>query len=71
MKKLLILFIVTLLFYGTIWAQCPTGNVYFYTQSDIDNFAANYPGCTQMPGSNHCRRGFGNYIKCDRYFRTK
>jgi len=51
MKKLLILLTTTLLFNGIIWAQCPTGNVYFYTQSDIDNFTANYPGCTQMPGS--------------------
>lgn len=29
-------------------AQCPTSTIELYTQEDIDNFAANYPGCTEI-----------------------
>ena len=29
-------------------AQCPTGSITFATQQDIDDFAANYPGCTEL-----------------------
>jgi hypothetical protein len=28
----------------------PYGNYYFFTQSDIDNFQINYPGCTGLEG---------------------
>ncbi len=28
----------------------PYGNYYFFTQSDIDNFQTNYPGCTGLEG---------------------
>ena len=28
----------------------PYGNYYFYTQSEIDNFQTNYPGCTEIEG---------------------
>ena len=49
MKKLLILLTTTLLYYGMIWAQCPTGNI-FLEQDDIDNFPTNYPNCTTLDG---------------------
>lgn len=29
----------------------PFGNYYFYSQSDIDNFSTNYPGCTVLEGT--------------------
>src|SRR5690606_7927352 len=31
-------------------AQCPSGNIHFTTQSEIDDFLTNYPNCTQFPG---------------------
>src|SRR5690606_27473903 len=39
------------LFYWSINAQCPTGTVSLYSQTDINNFVANYPNCTQIEGS--------------------
>ncbi|MBV6442573.1 MAG: T9SS C-terminal target domain-containing protein [Haliscomenobacteraceae bacterium CHB4] len=32
-------------------AQCPTGDIAFSTQGQIDSFQINYPGCTDFPGS--------------------
>jgi len=29
----------------------PYGNYYFYTQSEIDDFQVNYPGCTELEGN--------------------
>jgi len=29
----------------------PSGNYYLFTQSQIDNFQTNYPGCTELQGS--------------------
>lgn len=50
MKKLLLLVITTLLFYGTTWAQCPTGNVTLTSQQDVNDFATTYPNCTEIAG---------------------
>ena len=35
---------------GFIMDCMPYGNYYFYTQADIDNFQANYPGCSALKG---------------------
>ncbi len=32
-------------------AQCPMGNVYLDTQAEVDEFGANYPNCTELPGA--------------------
>lgn len=32
-------------------AQCPTGDLTITTQADLDQFALDYPGCTNLPGS--------------------
>ncbi|MCK6693785.1 MAG: hypothetical protein L6Q97_17020, partial [Thermoanaerobaculia bacterium] len=32
-------------------AQCPTGDITFSTQGQIDSFQLNYPGCTGLPGN--------------------
>lgn len=32
-------------------AQCPTGDIIFSTQGQIDNFQLNYPGCTNILGN--------------------
>jgi len=39
-----ILFLISQLNFG----QCPTGNLVFNTQSEIDSFASIYPGCTEL-----------------------
>jgi hypothetical protein len=47
MKKIYLLAIslcISLFSYG----QCPPGNIGLLSQSDIDNFALDYPGCTQL-----------------------
>lgn len=48
---LLILTSVTLLSQSIIAQSCLPGYTYFTTQSDIDNFPFNYPGCTSIEGS--------------------
>jgi hypothetical protein len=35
-------------FSGSINAQCPPGPITLLTQADVDNFTANYPGCTEL-----------------------
>ncbi len=32
-------------------AACPTGNVTLTTQTEVDNFATTYPGCTALPST--------------------
>ncbi|MFA7650758.1 MAG: hypothetical protein WCY06_10565, partial [Flavobacteriaceae bacterium] len=32
------------------FGQCPTGNVGLYSQADVNNFATNYPNCTEITG---------------------
>ena len=31
-----------------VWSQCPTSYTIFTTQAQIDNFATNFPGCTNI-----------------------
>jgi len=59
MKKL-VLFILSLFVYSNVQAQCPTGNVIIYSQATADEFAVNYPDCTELPGN----------LIIDRYFNT-
>ena len=33
---------------GFVYGQCPTTNIVLSTQSDVDNFADNYPNCTAL-----------------------
>jgi hypothetical protein len=47
MSKVICLFLLILMSYGS-QAQCPTGDIVLSTQSQIDAFAATYPGCTNM-----------------------
>ncbi len=49
MRKL-VLFILFLLIYCSIQAQCPNGNINLRTQLEVDNFAADYPACTEIIG---------------------
>ncbi|AFL81660.1 conserved repeat protein [Aequorivita sublithincola DSM 14238] len=48
MKKTTLLFLFIAFSFNYILAQCPTGPIVLSTQDDIDNFAINYPGCTQL-----------------------
>ncbi|MFA7688398.1 MAG: hypothetical protein WCY25_11085, partial [Moheibacter sp.] len=49
--KKLGLFALFLLFGLGAKAQCPTGNVGLYSQADVNNFATNYPNCTEITGN--------------------
>ncbi|MFA5556648.1 MAG: hypothetical protein WDA29_06030, partial [Flavobacteriaceae bacterium] len=45
-------YIVSFLFFTqNTKAQCPTGNVTLSTQAQVNNFAQNYPNCTQINGN--------------------
>ncbi|RZK04337.1 MAG: hypothetical protein EOO46_16805, partial [Flavobacterium sp.] len=46
------LLLLLLLTHSVATAQCPV-NLYINSQADIDNFATNYPGCTQITGGLH------------------
>lgn len=47
MKKLIYLF--SLLFWSmSSLGQCPTNDIFLTSQEDIDNFATNYPNCSQL-----------------------
>ena len=48
-KAIIVLILISLCI--SVWAQCPTGNVSFTSQTQINSFAADYPGCTDLPGS--------------------
>lgn len=50
MRYFIVLFIALLCLYTTAFTQCPT-NISFDTQQDVDDFALNYPGCTDIPGN--------------------
>ncbi len=50
MKRLIFL-LMTALFCGCLSAQCPQGNITLTTQQEVDNFAANYPNCTELLGN--------------------
>ncbi|HRJ16579.1 MAG TPA: hypothetical protein PLI34_16395, partial [Saprospiraceae bacterium] len=54
MKKAFILglsVVCIILFGTTAHGQCPSGDLTFTTQQEIDDFTINYPGCTQIPGN--------------------
>jgi len=38
-------------YYSDLPSNCPTGSITFSTQQEIDDFATNYPGCTQILGN--------------------
>ncbi len=40
--------------------SCPTGDVTFTSQQEVDDFALNYPNCTILPGSLYVGSGGGN-----------
>ncbi|MDC8000633.1 T9SS type A sorting domain-containing protein [Aequorivita todarodis] len=48
MRKTTLLASLILFCFNYIAAQCPVGPIVLSTQADIDNFAINYPGCTQL-----------------------
>jgi len=33
-----------------VWAQCPTGDVQLSSQQQVDDFAVQYPNCTEISG---------------------
>jgi len=50
MKRLLLVLVSSILFCGGICGQCPQGNITLTTQQEVNNFAINYPGCTELLG---------------------
>lgn len=46
MKKVLLFVLLLFSFIG--FGQCPSEIIYLFNQDDIDEFAANYPDCTQI-----------------------
>ncbi len=50
MKKWILSIFIMLAYCVMMQAQCPTGDISFTSQQQINNFAANYPGCTEIPG---------------------
>ncbi|AFL81427.1 hypothetical protein Aeqsu_1954 [Aequorivita sublithincola DSM 14238] len=51
MRKLLLLVFSLAFQLNFIYAQCPTAPLALSTQSEVDNFSVNYPGCTDLPVS--------------------
>lgn len=52
MTKLITGFIAILMFVGqNSFAQCPSGNLTFTTQSEIDNFESSHPSCADFSGN--------------------
>lgn len=50
MKKLTLLFVITLIMQTELSSQCLLDGITFSTQTEIDNFQINYPGCTEIEG---------------------
>ncbi|NOT36930.1 MAG: hypothetical protein HOP11_06100 [Saprospiraceae bacterium] len=48
--KNIFLFIILPCLVHTISAQCGAGNILLTSQSDVDNFSVNYPGCHRIMG---------------------
>lgn len=44
------------------YSQCPTGDVLFTTQAEINNFLVNYPNCTEISGKLQIGTGTVNAI---------
>ncbi len=51
MKKTTFSLLLSLACCHWLAAQCPTGDITFSTQGQIDSFPINHPGCTDMPWS--------------------
>ena len=51
MKNLYTLLIAIFVVIGAMGQSCLPDGIYFTTQSEIDNFKANYPGCTEIEGN--------------------
>lgn len=67
MKRHLTLLACTIGIASLAHAQnCPTQDLEFHFQWDVDGFAANYPGCTELPGS--LQIGFSNDADQDGIF---
>lgn len=49
MKKVILIVMYWMVSFA-VFAQCPSVNITFSTQQQIDNFAANYPNCTEIEG---------------------
>lgn len=62
MSKLKILLISIFFFSISVSAQCPSGNITFYSQAQIDDFVITYPNCTQINGSVLLEPSNGNAI---------
>ena len=50
-RLLYLLTALGVLFTTAILAQCPTGNVSFNSQAEVDAFGTNFPNCTTINGS--------------------
>lgn len=50
-KRLLILNLISILSIGYIYSQCPSGDITFEYQWEIEEFALNYPNCTEINGN--------------------
>ncbi len=48
MKHIFFLSLLTFLHFSSILGQCPGSPIYITTQQQIDDFAIDYPGCTEM-----------------------
>lgn len=44
------LLIFVLFIHSILFSQCPPGDVVLFSQSDVDDFVANYPNCTTING---------------------
>lgn len=49
--KYLTIFLISALLCNDASAQCPPGNITFSSQTSIDNFPLDYPGCTTISGN--------------------
>ena len=43
------LILLSCFFSNAVFAQCPTGDITLSTQTEVNEFATNYPGCTAIP----------------------
>jgi len=50
MKNTLLYFLITFTHCINVYAQCPSEDILFFSQQEIDDFATTYPNCTQIEG---------------------
>ena len=43
------LILLSCFFSNAIFAQCPSGNLTLSSQTEVNDFATDYPGCTAIP----------------------